>query len=174
MHGVWHVEHCGCYSCLSIKECVSLLWPIRNRVIVTCSFRDFRKAGRHSHKRGLTWNSLLLVFLFQHGCHFFYGGNYLFWVSDQCIGCCTSRGSSLKPILLPRRFYDFLSPQCGLESSKNDFFDVECSSLIINGCSCFFLLFSVRSYNSNRDGWLVSLFNGISTLVGYLMPKPFS
>ena len=23
-------------------------------------------------------------------------------------------------------------------------------------------------------GWLVSLFNGISTFVGYLMPKPFS
>ena len=57
---VWHVEHCGCCSCLCIKEWVSLLWPIRNRVPVTCSFRDFRKAGHHSLKKGLTWNSLLL------------------------------------------------------------------------------------------------------------------
>ena len=70
MQGVWHVEHCGCCSCLRIKECVSLLWAIRNRVIVTCSFRDFRKAWGHSPKKGLTWNSLLLVFLFQHYYHF--------------------------------------------------------------------------------------------------------
>ena len=70
VQGVWRVEHCGCCSCLSIKECVSLLWPIRNRVIVTCSFRDFRKAGRHSPKKGLTWNSLLLEFLFLRCCHF--------------------------------------------------------------------------------------------------------
>ena len=53
-----------------MKECISLLWPIGNRVIVTCSFRDFRKVGRYSHKKGLTWNSLLLVFLFQRCCHF--------------------------------------------------------------------------------------------------------
>ena len=68
VQGVWHVDHCGCCPYLSIKECVSLLWLIRNRVIVTCSFRDFRKAGHHSPKKGLTWNSLLLEFLFC--CHF--------------------------------------------------------------------------------------------------------
>ena len=70
VQGVWHVEPCGCCSCLSIKECVNLLWPIRNRVIVTCSFCDFRKAGHHPPKKGLTWNSLLLVFLFQRCCYF--------------------------------------------------------------------------------------------------------
>ena len=69
VQGVWHVEHCGCCSCLSIKECVSLQWPICNHVIVTRSFHDFRKAGCHSPKKGLIGNSLLLVFLFQSCCH---------------------------------------------------------------------------------------------------------
>ena len=37
VHGVWHVAHCGCCSCLSIKECVNLVWPMRNQNIITCS-----------------------------------------------------------------------------------------------------------------------------------------
>ena len=68
------------------------------------------------------------------------------------MGCCTCRGSSLKPILLPRLLYDF---QYDLESSKKkkkkkktiSLFDVECSlqsSLIISGCSSFLL------FNDNR------------------------
>ena len=55
---VWHVEHCGCGSCLSMKVWVSLVWPMRNRDITTCSLLDFLKAGLHSPKLGWIWKSL--------------------------------------------------------------------------------------------------------------------
>ena len=57
--GVGHVKHCGCCSCHSKKECVSLVWPICNLVIVTCSLLDFLKACCHSPKMGLIWNRLI-------------------------------------------------------------------------------------------------------------------
>ena len=109
VQGVWHVDHCGCCSCLRIKECVSLLWPIRKCVIVTCSFRDFQKAGGHCPKKGLTWNSLLLVFLFQRCCQFLW--RKLFISGFRSVyGMLYLSGPSLKPILLLRLLYDFLSP----------------------------------------------------------------
>ena len=49
VQGVWHVEHCGCCFCLSNKECEGLLWPIRNRVIVTCSFCDFGNGFKYHY-----------------------------------------------------------------------------------------------------------------------------
>ena len=49
---VWQVEHCGCGSCFKMKEWVSLVWPIRNRDITTCSLLDFLDAGLHSPKVG--------------------------------------------------------------------------------------------------------------------------
>ena len=48
VQGVWHVKHsgcCCCCCCFSMKEWVSLVWPMRNRDIMTCSF-DFLKVGR--------------------------------------------------------------------------------------------------------------------------------
>ena len=33
--GVWYVKHCGCCSCFSMKECVSLVWSMRSRDIMT-------------------------------------------------------------------------------------------------------------------------------------------
>ena len=47
---VWHVRHCGCGSCFSMKARVNLVWPIRSRDITTCSLLDALKAGLHSPK----------------------------------------------------------------------------------------------------------------------------
>ena len=67
---VWHVKHCGCGSCFSMKAWVSLVWPIRNRDITTCSLLDALKAGLHSPKVGWIWKSLLLLFMSHRCCHF--------------------------------------------------------------------------------------------------------
>ena len=47
---VWQVKHCGCGFCFKMKEWLSLVWPIRNRDITTCSLLDFLDAGLHSPK----------------------------------------------------------------------------------------------------------------------------
>ena len=70
VQGIWHVKHCGCCSCFSIKEWVSLVWSMRNQDIMTCSFPDFLKAGLHSPKAGWIWKSLLWMLSFQLYCHF--------------------------------------------------------------------------------------------------------
>ena len=67
---IWHVEHGSYSSCASKKKCVSLVWPIRNFHIATCSLLDFLKAGLHSPKMVLIWNSLLWIFLSHYCCHF--------------------------------------------------------------------------------------------------------
>ena len=79
----------------------------------------------------------------------FYGGNYLFSVSDRCIGCCTCWGSNLKPILLTHVCSMISSHPMwlGIQQKTISLFDVECSlqsSLIISGCSSFLL------FNDNR------------------------
>ena len=56
----WQVEHGGCGSCFKMKDWVSLVWPIRNRDITTCSLLDFLDAGLHSPKVSWIWKSLLL------------------------------------------------------------------------------------------------------------------
>ena len=66
---VWQVEHCGCGSCFKMKEWVSLVWPIRNRDITTCSL-DFLDAGLHSPKVGWIWKSLLCMLLLHCCCYF--------------------------------------------------------------------------------------------------------
>ena len=67
---VWQVKHCGCGSCLKMKEWVSLVWPIRNRDITTCSLLDFLNAVLHSPKVGWIWKSLLWMLLLHCCCHF--------------------------------------------------------------------------------------------------------
>ena len=59
---VWHVKHCGCGcgSCFSIKAWVSLIWPMRNRDITTCSLLDVLKAGLYSPKVGWIWKSFIM------------------------------------------------------------------------------------------------------------------
>ena len=61
VQGVWYVKHCGCCSCFSMKEWVSLVWPIRNQYIMTFSLLDFLKAGLHFSKVGWIWKSLWWV-----------------------------------------------------------------------------------------------------------------
>ena len=67
---VWQVKHCGCGSCFKMKEWVSLVWPIRNQDITTCSLLDFLDAGLHSPKVGWIWKSLLCMLLLHCCCHF--------------------------------------------------------------------------------------------------------
>ena len=68
IQGVWHVKHCGCCFCLSMKE--KVVWQIRNRDIMICSLLDFLKSGLHSPKVDLIWKSLLWILLFQRCCYF--------------------------------------------------------------------------------------------------------
>ena len=58
------------YSCFSMKEWVSLVWPMHNQDIMTCSLLDFLRVGLHSLKACWIWKSLLLVLLFHCCCHF--------------------------------------------------------------------------------------------------------
>ena len=67
---VWQVEHSGCGSCFKMKEWVSLVWPIRNRDIKTCSLLDFLDASLHSPMMGWIWKSLLWMLLLHCCCHF--------------------------------------------------------------------------------------------------------
>ena len=55
VQGVWQVKHCGCGFCFKMKEWVSLVWPIRNRDITTCSLLDFLDAGLISPEVGCIW-----------------------------------------------------------------------------------------------------------------------
>ena len=49
MQGVWQVKHgVCCCSCFSMKECVSLVWPMCKWDVMTCSLFDFLKVGLHS------------------------------------------------------------------------------------------------------------------------------
>ena len=67
---VWQVKHCCCGSCFRMKEWVSLVWPIRNRDIMTCSLIDFLDAALNSIKFGGIWKSLLWMLLLHRCCHF--------------------------------------------------------------------------------------------------------
>ena len=59
VQGVWQAKHCVCGSCFSMKEWVSLVWPMCNRNIMTCSLLDFPNAGLYSPRVGWIWKSLL-------------------------------------------------------------------------------------------------------------------
>ena len=116
VQGVWQVKHCGYGSCFSMKEWVSLVWPMRNRHIMTFSLFYFLKAGLHSPKEGWIWKSLLWILLF-HSCCNFVWRNLLIRVSGQCMESWICRGSDLRPIWLPSLYFYFYSLQCGLWSS---------------------------------------------------------
>ena len=57
----------GCSSCLNIKECISLVWPLCYRDIVACSFLN---TGVHSPCIDFIRKSLLCILSFQSCCHF--------------------------------------------------------------------------------------------------------
>ena len=54
MQDVRQVEHCGCGSRFKMKEWVSLVWPIHNRDITTCSLLWF--VARNYHQTPITKN----------------------------------------------------------------------------------------------------------------------
>ena len=61
VQGVWHVKHSYYCSCFGLKEWVSLVWPMRNWDVMTCSllvFVFFLKASLLSPKVGRIWKSL--------------------------------------------------------------------------------------------------------------------
>ena len=53
-----------------MKEWISLVWPICNRDITTCSLLNFFDAGLHFPKVGCIWKSLLWMLLLHCCCHF--------------------------------------------------------------------------------------------------------
>ena len=76
VHVVWQDKQCGWGSCCCIKAWVSLVWPMHNRDIMTCSLFDFLKAGLHSPKMDWIWKSLLWMFM-SHRCRHFVWRNLL-------------------------------------------------------------------------------------------------
>ena len=70
------------------NERVSLVWPIRNRDITTCSLLDFLDAGLHSPKVGWILKSLLWKLLLHCCCHFVWrnllivGFRFLYGIQD--------------------------------------------------------------------------------------------
>ena len=71
-------NYCGCCSCFSMKERESLVWPKRNRDIMTCSLRDFLKAGLHFRKVGWILKCLWRI-LFYKRCFHFEWRSLLIW-----------------------------------------------------------------------------------------------
>ena len=110
--GVWHVKYCGGCLYLSIKEWAWLVWPIRNRDIITCSSFDFLEAGLHSPSVGFIWKSLLLMLLF----HFLWK-NLLIWGFKSVYGMEILSGLDLRPIWKLSQLFHFRSLRCGSVSN---------------------------------------------------------
>ena len=70
MHVVWQVKRHGWGSCCSMKAWVSLVWPVRDQDIMTCSLLDVLKDGLYSSNVGWIWKSLLWMFM-SHRCRHF-------------------------------------------------------------------------------------------------------
>ena len=144
VQSIWHVKYCGCCSCFSMKEWVSIVWPMHNQDIMTCSLLDFLKAGLHSPKVGWIWKSLLWVLLFQCCCHFLWrnllilGFRSVYWILNLS-------GVSSKADLTAKSALSFpLIPMwLGIQHIIISLlFDIESNllnSLIIRGFSSFFI-----------------------------------
>ena len=107
---VWQVKHCGCGSCFKMNERVSLVWPIRNRDITTCSLLDFLDAGLHSPKVGWILASLLWMLLLHCFCHFCVKKFINCWFQVSIWGSRIYRVSDLRPIWLPSLLFHSLFP----------------------------------------------------------------
>ena len=116
---VEQVKHCGWGCCFKMKEWVSLVWPIRNRDITTCSLLDFIDAGLHSPKVGWIWKSLLWMLLLHCCCHFVWRN--LLLVSGQYMRSWVYRVSDLRPIWLLSLLFHSLSVTEFKQGSIQDF-----------------------------------------------------
>ena len=140
---VWHVKHCGCGSCFSMKAWVSLVWPMHSRDITTCSLLDAQKAGLHSSKVGWIWKSLLLMFMSHRCCHFLWR-NLLIIGFKSVYGVEIALGLRSKADLATESALSFpLTPMwLGIHKIIFLWLDVESSllsNLTINGFSSFFI-----------------------------------
>ena len=143
VHVVRQVKYCGCSSCCSIKAWVSLVWPMHNQDITTCSLLDFLKAGLHSPKVGWTWKSLLWMFRSHDCCHFVWR-KWLIVCFKSVYGMKRTSGLRSKADLTAESALSFpLTPMWLGIQHKIIFLwlDIESSllsSLTINGFSSFF------------------------------------
>ena len=140
----WHVKFCGCCSCFSMKEWVSLVWKIRNWDIMTCSLLDFRKACFHFSKMGWIWKSLLWMLLFLRCCYFVWR-NLLILGFRSVYGILKLSGVRSKVDFSAESILSFsLTPMwLGIQHIISLRLDIESSllnSLIIRGFSSVFLL----------------------------------
>ena len=153
---VWKVKHCGCGSCFKMKEWVSLVWPIRNRDITTCSLLDFLDASLHSPKVGWIWKSLLWMLLL-HWYIYSYVISYIykerFDISDKAFVDL----SSVSVDTVNSIWWLFFS--CGI---------IRLSIPTKHTDSNIYIYIYIYIYLFV----LVWLFYGISMIVGYLMPNP--
>ena len=65
-------------SCVTKKECLSLVWPMRNQDVRNCSLMDFLKAGFHPLCVGFIKKSLLCIFCYSSVDAMLYGRIYWF------------------------------------------------------------------------------------------------
>ena len=133
------------------KECVSRMWPIRNLVIATCSLLNFLKAGHHSPKMDLIWNSLLWIFLSQCCCHFLWK-KLLAWGFKSVYEMLYLSGVKSKADLAAASALSFpFTPMgLGIQQKGISLFDIESSLqsiLMISRFSNFLLFNDNRSEN---------------------------
>ena len=60
VHVVWHVKHCGCGSCFTIKAWVSLVCSLRNRAFIYGNISIYNSPFLSFRVFGLLFSSLLL------------------------------------------------------------------------------------------------------------------
>ena len=111
---ICHVKHCGCRSRYSMTEWVSIVWPMRNLDITTCSLLDFQKAGLYSPKVGWIWKSLLWMLISHRWCHFVWR-NWLIVGFKLVYGMEITLGLRSKADLAAESALSFLSLWCGLK-----------------------------------------------------------
>ena len=153
---VWQVKHYGCGSCFKMKELVSLVWPIRNLDITTCSLLDFLYAGLHSPKVGWIWKSLLWMLLLHCCCHFVWR-NLLIVGFRSVYGILDLSGVRSKADLAAESTLSFpLTPMwLGVQHVIISFlFDIESNlfnSLVIRGFWNFLFLIDRKTENESEN-----------------------
>ena len=156
VQGIWHVKHGGHCSCFSMKEWVSLVWPMRNRDIMTYSLLDFLKASLHSPKVGWICKSLLWELLFQR-CYHFVWRNLLIVGFRSVYGILNLSGVRSKAYLATESALSFLlTPMWfGIQHIIISLlFDIESNllnSLMIRGFSSFLLLNDSKTESKSEN-----------------------
>ena len=153
---VWHIKHCGCGSCFSMKDWISLVWPMRNRDITTCSLLDFLNASLHSPKMGWIWKSLSWMLMSHRCCHFVWR-NFLIVGFKSVYGMERTSGLRSKADLAAESVLSFPFTPMWLGIQHKIIFlwlDIESSllsSLTINGFSRFLFFSDVKTESESEN-----------------------